>query len=388
MIVFFETRSRLQEGQAFFANVAARLAELQPAGTAEQTTRHRLWGMALAGRGLFLAFMTRYEEAIAVTANGLALVRPYGLKEEIGYCLFVLAAAEQGLGQYETAVRHLEESIAELSELQDPYRVTHSRLALGQVYAWLGEVDKARELYETGLKTCDEIGDLWAKMIGQMLLGELMLERGEGARARRLLEESLAFLRKLEDLRWIVSCLINLGRAAFESGDEEQARGLYQEGAAIARKLEDRRRQTICLTALGRIETRRGAREEARAYLLQALRIGHLSQSVPELLEALLELAKGLAHERQADRATKLLAVVLAHPGSKQRTLVEARELRENVAPSWTAERRPAEARREDEPPLGQVIEEILAAEEHRAAQAPREIELGATTITEGANHA
>jgi predicted ATPase/class 3 adenylate cyclase len=349
MIIFFEIRSDLRGGHAFFEKAARRVAELEPASGGEPAARHRVRSMALAAQGLFLTYLARYEEAISALRQGLELARRHGLEEETGYCLFVLAAAEQGLGHYETATQHLEDSIEELGGLEDLYRLTHSRIALGQLCAWLGRTDRAWELYETSIRTCDEMGDVWARMICQMFLGDLLLEQGDLARAKQLLEESLAFLRKLEDWRWTASCLINLGRVAVESRDDEQARRLYEEGAAIARRMGDRRRETISLTALGGIERRQGAPEKARERLAEALRIGKQSRSIPEILDALLELVRCLDPELDADMQARLLGVVLHHPASKQRTLVEAGNLGRRIRPDL----RPGQ--------LDQAVDDVLS---------------------------
>jgi predicted ATPase len=356
MITFFEIRSDLRGGHAFFERTARCVAEIGPGSGDEAAAKHRVWSLALAGQGLFLTYLGRYEEAIAVLAPGLELARRHGLREETGYCLFVLAAAEQGLGHFETARQCLEDSLEELGGLADPYRATHSRIALGQICAWLGETGRAWELYETSIRACEETGDVWAKMITQMFLGELLIEQGEVARARQLLEESLAFLRRLEDWRWSVSCLINLGRAAVESGDDAEARRLYEEGAAIARRLGDRRRETISLTALGGIERRQGSPEAARERLREALRIGRASRSIPEVLDALLEMVRCLDPEREAELAARLLGLVLHHPASKQRTLVEAASLAGQVR---TGPRPAGET-------LDPVVDEILAGRAER----------------------
>ncbi|MEA2559451.1 MAG: hypothetical protein QOH06_955 [Acidobacteriota bacterium] len=357
MLTFFETRSDLRGGHAFFEKVARRVAELEPASGGERLTKHRVWSMALAAQGLFLIYLARYEEAIAVLGRGLELARRHGLAEETGYCLFVLAAAEQGLGHFETATQQLEESITELEGVENLYRTTHSSIALGQLCVWLGRTERAWELYTTSIRACEELGDVWGRMICQMFLGELLLQQGELAPAKQLLEESLAFFRKLEDWRWIVSCLINLGRAAVESRDDEEARRLYEEGTAIARKLEDRRRETIALTALGGIERRQGSPAPARERLLEALRIGKASRSIPEILDALLELVQCLDPQREADLAARLVGVVLHHPASKQRTLVEAA----NLARRIRIDLQPGE-----EKLLEQVINEILVYREGR----------------------
>ena len=148
-------------------------------------------------RGLFDAgqigtYMGRYDEAIALLEESLAIAREIGERRVVTAALQPLGLACLGKGDIAAARTHLEEALVMARELGNPRETAAALNVLAQLLRTEGELDAAEPLYEQGLAITRELGDRESIAISLLNLAQVAIDRDAGERARPMLLEALA----------------------------------------------------------------------------------------------------------------------------------------------------------------------------------------------------
>jgi tetratricopeptide (TPR) repeat protein len=185
----------------------------------------------------------------------------------------------QHLGEYEPAVKVLEQSLAHYRQIDEHRGVAHALNLLGDVYWKQGEYADAVALCEESLEIYRKFNDQAGIARALNRIGMVMAEQGDHPGATPKFEESLTFARESGDPNVSASVVNNLGVAAYAQGDYAAASDYFEQGLALAREVGNRQRAATLLGNLGSIA---GATEDfakAKVYFGQSL---DLSRTIGE----------------------------------------------------------------------------------------------------------
>jgi DNA-binding NarL/FixJ family response regulator len=143
------------------------------------------------------------------------------------------------LGDYVTAQRLFEESLAILRRLSDHHGVAQALNKLGLTVRCLGDYTAARSLYEEALGIGRALGDRRWEALVLNNLGRAAYYQGDFAAAYALHEQSLAIRRQVGDRRGTATSLGDLGDVAHQQADYATALALRAESLALWQQLED-----------------------------------------------------------------------------------------------------------------------------------------------------
>jgi predicted ATPase/DNA-binding SARP family transcriptional activator len=243
----------------------------------------RVEATALARLGRAVLDRGRHAEARALFERSLAAAERIGDRQAAVHAANQLGYVEYFDGDLDAAAARFALALTQARGEDDPAAAAAALCGLAYVAEDRGELDRAGALYRESLALAQEQGDRFAAGRALMLLGEVARKRGELAEARRRYEESLAVNAALHS-RFIVACLH--GNLAFVACGE------------------------------GRLGE---AREHAAAALAEYRASGADTVALP----AAVAFAEVAAAEGDDERALRLLALVLGHPGNRQDHRVE-----------------------------------------------------------------
>ncbi len=220
-------------------------------------------------------------------------------------------------GQYESAARHLTQTLVQAESLDHPRNVALALRLLGNLAGVQGRYDEsntyfqqsrqishkiglrqneadclnglgvvayfqgkyllASQYHREGLLLRREIGDRVgeAKMLGN--LADALFRQGIVAEVQTYYQESLAMRREVDDIVGVAWVLEKLGELFWSKGDVSQARQHYEQALEIRQEVENLRDTEWSLNNVAAIYRAQGEYHRAQEYHQQAL---NLSQSL------------------------------------------------------------------------------------------------------------
>jgi non-specific serine/threonine protein kinase len=175
-------------------------------------------------------------------------------------------------GDFDTAVRLVEQGLDLRRELGDELGIAGSLNNLGMVAGASGDQTRALALFEESLTLARKLGD--GTRIGAALnnLGILARQQGDLDQAVACYEESLAASREMGDSRMVARTLFNLGNVHQDAGALDRAGARYRESLLLCRDLEGRQDAARGLQGMAGIAATRG--DAVRAARLAAAAAG------------------------------------------------------------------------------------------------------------------
>ena len=308
----YQRRSRFHEGEqaAREAVAAARRAVAR-----EETGARVALGRGLTMLGAVTRTLGRFDEARAFLEEGLRLVEEVDPWEQASALndLAILAAQS---GDYRTANRLFEESLALFTALGHRRMEAVLLNNIGLIYRTMGEQDEAYRFISASLRICRERGFRTEEARAVLSLGNVALSRRDYDEAVRRYREGLALFQSLGNRWGEAMALGNLGITLTEKGDYEEARRVLVESLALRREMGDRQGIVIALNNLVQVSRELGEEKAAWGYLGESLRLVREIPSVPLALDALVEVARLRAGQGDRASALALLHFVARHPAT------------------------------------------------------------------------
>lgn len=368
---FYEVRSWFQEGESVFA----RLVELL-----EQKENYNfLLGRALSRQGRMLVRLTLLDQSQDTLQRALKILRQYDDKIEIAAALSISGVILESNGQYEESRKRQEESLAYFRESGDDRGVAAAYMRLGNVANVMGNYDDAQKYYQESLTLRRRIEDKRGIALCLNNLGSIAETLGRYQEARDLYMESVSIKRDLGDRRGVAYSLNNLGFISCLLENYDEARPFLKESEAIFKEIDHKRGLSFVLTNLGNVAQGLGDFFRAREYYLESLALctklgfhfgaayalNHLGtiscklndyeaakqyykealttavdiNSLPVILEILVEIAAFLALNDRVEDSITTLAFILNSPSSRKQTADKAELLIADLTPKLDGER-------------------------------------------------
>jgi tetratricopeptide (TPR) repeat protein len=185
---------------------------------------------------------------------------------------------------------------------------------------------------------------------------------GQHNEAQQMLRESLAISRVLGDHWAIATALNHLGLVALSQGDAErmEAQDLLRESVAMFQELGERWSMARALNNLGNVSLMLDDHAEAWRSFLEALKTATVSQSIPNVLDALMGIATLQVKEGRPQESLELLTHILSHSASSQETKNRAQQLRPKLETQLTPQQIEAVQTRAQVKSIEAVVAEIL----------------------------
>ncbi|HVA89671.1 MAG TPA: tetratricopeptide repeat protein [Chloroflexota bacterium] len=207
--------------------------------------------------------------------------------------------------------------------LEDLLRLTESSNAAGPVRARAlhgagvlavsqGDYETARRLCEQSLAFYQTLDDSHGAAVALNILGHVAEKQGDFARAITLSQESLALHRAHGSTRDIAVALNNLATVLLSQGDHGHAQALYEECLVLNRELGDSRGTAITLTNLGEAARCRADYDRAAAYCEQSLALSRELGDAWGVAAALNTLADIARDNGRSEEAVQLYEQCLA----------------------------------------------------------------------------
>jgi predicted ATPase len=260
---FWEVRGYLAQGRDWFKKIIAGspviLADLR--------------GEAYVRAGRLACWQGEYQEAVALTEQGLRLCEESGNRRWTGMALNNLGGVAAYRGEPDRARPLLEQSLSIGKELADNDLIWRSLGDLGVVATFQGEYERARNLIEQALPICSQRGDEGGAILFYKTLGDVESALGNSEKALTQYKETLAIGRRIGHKRLVAGALEGLGKVAFDRGEYARARTAYEEGLQIVNELGGKSDYTITLGInLAELGVEERKFDEARRLCVRSLR--------------------------------------------------------------------------------------------------------------------
>ena len=254
--------------------------------------------------------------ALPTLLSALELARELQRPAEQAKALSLLSQVETLKGEYDGALQHLDEALPLARSSGDRAAEANVLYGIGNIRFRLGE-------YEAGLTAIEECEALTRQLGDDAMViqaanrhGTLLDSLTRFDEARKVFEEALSLSRRVGHRRWENTMLTNLGFLELREGNWERAKANLERALAWSREAEDLQGLVFNGVNLAFAYMRSGAADRVSPLIVDALRVGVETDSLPAKLSAV-----GVEGERrlaigQQDRGLALLGLAQHHPSA------------------------------------------------------------------------
>jgi predicted ATPase/DNA-binding SARP family transcriptional activator len=281
------------------------------------------WGIALA---LFILGDTAHYASIDYTAARRYYRQSLEMRQKIGdhwgeaATLNSLGTIAFNLGEYQKAEQLLREALVLSENMGDLNGIAWATGQLENIAIVQGRYEEARALTWQGYRLAREIGNQGMLAWRFYDLGKIALAQEQYEEASDFFQKSLETFNAINHKRGPARVLLYLSRMALVTGDADKAKQLAQESLTLSEVTTSPVEHSTALYHLGEATCELGDFSAAYEYLLEsikmAINLGVLGRTVCYLVGV----ARLLAKTGEPERAVELLAFVLYHPASWQKT--------------------------------------------------------------------
>ena len=261
LFFFYELESQLQEGDELLA-VAAE------AVTDDDTLRCRL----LADQASLKISRGQYDTACRLLEESIALAQALGATEQIAYGLNRLALATCYLGDSAAADRFCQQSLSLYEGLGDEWGQARCLHGLGYILQRSGDFKASQGWYRRSVRLFRELGDTHYLNVSLTNLGVITYTLGEYGEARLILEESLEIAQLIGHKLEIARAFDHLGMVQFWGmKDYAAATAYYEQSLGLHREIGDLPGVAFTLNSFGDIAYKSGDFARAETLYSEAL---------------------------------------------------------------------------------------------------------------------
>lgn len=228
----------------------------------------RTQGNVLLGRG-------KPNEAVAEFEESRTLWEMLADSWEHSIALFNLGEAHALAGDYNTALRFLDDAEKAKAGIGDRWGLAYTYLTRGRIRFDQRQWHRAWEEAGAGLHLAEEIGDPKITALLRILTARITAEQGEEEDAEAILETALVESQKAAAVPEVLEAKLALASSLRRRGELGRARTLAEESLALASTLSSKLSLAAAFLELGRIEGAQGDQAEAKAHLESALELAH-----------------------------------------------------------------------------------------------------------------
>ena len=177
------------------------------------------------------------------------------------------------LGDYDTALRYLQQSLKISQEIGDKSGEGTTLNNISQIFKARGDYDTALRYLQQSLKIRQEIGDKSGEGTTLNNISSLYHARGDYDTALRYLQQSLKIRQEIGDKSGEGTTLNNISQIFKARGDYDTALRYLQQSLKIRQEIGDKSGEGTTLNNISQIYDARGDYDTALRYLQQSLKI-------------------------------------------------------------------------------------------------------------------
>jgi tetratricopeptide (TPR) repeat protein len=228
---------------------------------------------ALNYNGMMLFRVGQYDTALGYLEQSLAIRQQIGDRKGEGTTLNNISLIYDAKGDYDTALGYLEQSLAIRQQIGDRpgEGVTLNNLAT-TAHA-KGDYDTALVYLEKSLAIQQQIGDRQGEGVTLNNLATTAHAKGDYDTALRYLEQSLAIQQQIGDRQGEGTTLNNISQIYAAKGDYDTALRYLEQSLAIRQQIGDRKGEGATLNNISQIYDAKGDYDTTLGYLEQSLAI-------------------------------------------------------------------------------------------------------------------
>ncbi|MBP2329845.1 tetratricopeptide (TPR) repeat protein [Kibdelosporangium banguiense] len=229
-----------------------------------------LGGLMRSALGVSCIFTRRFDEALDVLHEALAMTQASGNVRDEGYVHNNLAVANAGLRRFDEAAESFGRAL-ELHTGTSPAAMASALNNLGYAHTENGDFAIGLKHLTQALTLAKDAEDVTLQAAILHSLGVANRAKGDHDQALAFLHESLALYREIGYKRHIPGGINDIGEALLLRGDHTQALAEFVTALEISTELGDQHCEAISLGNIARAHLRAGDLPAARHHLTRAL---------------------------------------------------------------------------------------------------------------------
>ncbi|MBV1855559.1 AfsR/SARP family transcriptional regulator [Catellatospora tritici] len=258
----------LSRDVAFYLNACGYLDEFaELARTGVAAARHLgdagILGMSLSNHGVACWKLGRFDEGVAVAAEGLELAVRAGDQRTQAHCEGTLGLYKGLLGDFTAALEHLLAAIALEHELRTPRAAAESLTVLSALYEQWGRYPEAADAAAQAVELIRGLGRHESALVALTDLAAARLGLGEVELAELSLAEARLSCDESREAGQVALTLALSAEVAHRRGDPRASAGYAEQAAEAAGRTASPLRRAKVENLLGRLRFARGDAEAA-----------------------------------------------------------------------------------------------------------------------------
>ena len=238
-----------------------------------QSTTPLIKSEALGQTGKQHLHLGDYETALNYLKQSLAIQQEIGDKAGEGTTLNNISQIHDARGDYETALNYLKQSLAIQQEIGDKAGEGTTLNNISQIFKARGDYETALNYLKQSLAIRQEIGDKAGEGTTLNNISQIHDARGDYETALNYLKQSLAIRQEIGDKAGEGTTLNNISQIHDARGDYETALNYLKQSLAIQQEIGDKAGEGTTLNNMSAIAYAQGDYETALNYLKQSLAI-------------------------------------------------------------------------------------------------------------------
>lgn len=283
---------------------------------ADADEHRQLVGIVQTNQAWLYYRMGRYVEAGRLAEAGLAKLSARRDSRETKTGLNVLGAVAIANGDYAGAKAAWAKALDLSANKPRASAAFLNNVALAEEK--LGEFRRARRHLEAALAINRELGDRARIANNLNAMAELQLELGDPGLAAETFQEALEVAEKYDHRQVIPHVLHGLARAHGKLGHPRRALRYGDRAIAMFRDGDERSMLALALTERGRAALRLGQLSDAEASIGEGLELAVASGSVPDMLTGLEAVAELHLARSNSEEAHSVLSLIAVHDKGKR----------------------------------------------------------------------
>jgi len=228
---------------------------------------------ALNFNGIMLHSVGDYDTALRYLEQSLVILQQIGDRKGEGATLNNISQIHKVRGDYDIALRYLEQSLAISQQIGDRKVEGVNLNNISQIYDAKGDYDTALRYLEQSLAIQQQIGDRQGESVTLNNIGLIHQARGNYDEALRYSEMDLAICQQIGDRKGEGHSLNNISQIYSAKGDYDTALRYLEQSLAIRQQIGDRKGEGATLNNISHIYSAKGDYDIALRYLEQSLAI-------------------------------------------------------------------------------------------------------------------
>jgi predicted ATPase/DNA-binding SARP family transcriptional activator len=281
--------------------------------------RNVLVGRLLIRQGVACGRAGLYSKAVDLLEDGLAVMRQYGVEDEIALSLSELGHIVFRYGDSIKSEALFNEALRISLSLEAENSQARALNNLGLVYEQKGEYQQALQYFQESCEIYERVGEPRGLVNVLVSLSDVALYLDNHDDAIHLAQKSLAMSQGVGDVYGEALARNSLGKAYQAQDEYRQACEYFLRSLEIMRGLGMQKGILESLINLSSTNIKMQKYAVAGDYLTEALRLSRDLNAVSLGLECILQVALlTMANEGEEDVAGEMARIVCAHPASSQ----------------------------------------------------------------------